>query len=821
MLRSASFEEGRDILIRATIPQISRRMFRWSAVVAFAAGWGPWLKPVEAQYMRRPEREQAASPTAPIPRAATPTAAPAPAPPATATAEPGRLEIDADRLEYDADRRIMIGIGNVRVQHGQETLLADYIEVHSETQDALARGNVFFEGSGRTWRGEQFTYNFRTRQGDFGDFLAFADPYYIRAGESQHIAPNVISLQRPSITTCAEDERQEFVLRARSATVTDQSVLRARHVVAHLYGIPIFYTPYLKKDFDQRGNWSFEPGYSSRMGAYLLSAYHFYPTPRVRSSTQLDYRSKRGVGVGQRLQWRERELGLRGRLHGYYINDDLPIRSERQRPIREGLVDEDRYWIGLRHGQRIGERQYVNAELNYVSDPFMLEDFFSGEFRRRVQPENRLTLTHRESNFTAALQLNMRLNDFYENVNRLPEASLDVNRVEIGTTGFFYESAHRASYLERVFPKQQEDRDDYDSVRVDTAHTVLYPMRHFGFLAVTPSLGYRATWYSITPERFTTIDLVPLTGDDGELIRDEEDEEVVLFEEVERSGIRDGDSDLRHLLTFGLETSFKAFKVLNERPNYLGQGLRHVAEPYARYTYVPEPNLRPGDLYQFDAIDRLDQRNDIRLGVHNKLQTRRDAGRIRHLEDERDELGRLLEPEATPEDHTLPRARVHDFIDIETYTILRLDPGPDENDFDDFFFNARLRLTDWMQIDFDGAYDWDENEVRVFNTRWGFFAADRSHAGIEYRYRRDGRQTVQTLLDLFPQGRWSYTALWRYDIEEGDLEEQIYLVQRRFDCTRLGIGVRGRLTDGDDTEWRVWAQVSLLAFPEHEYRLGR
>ena len=733
------------------------------------------------------------------------------------------MEFEADRLEYDANRRVMIGIGNVRVRQGPDTLTADYVEVYSETQDARARGNVFFEGRGRTWRGEQFTYNFRTREGDFGDFLLFTDPYYIRAAESQQTADEVIALQRPSITTCSEDERQEFVMRARSATITDQSVLRARHMVAYLYGVPLFYTPFFRKNFDADGQLEIVPGYSSRMGAYVLTTYHRSLTPHLRSSTQLDYRDRRGIGVGQRLEWRERESGLRGRVHGYYINDDQPIWSERQRAIREGLVEEDRYWIGLRHQQRLGERNHVNAELNYVSDPFILEDFFGREFRRRVQPENRLTLTHRESAFTAALQLNMRLNDFYGNVNRLPEASLDVNRVEIGTTGLFYESAHRASYLERVFPEQDETNEDYDAVRVDTDHTVLYPMRHFGFLSVTPSLGYRGTWYSAAPDPVTVVELVPLRDDDGELIRvedDEDDEGVVQFEEVERTEIREGDSELRHVLTLGLETSFKAFRVLTEQPNYLGQGLRHVAEPYARYTHVPEPNVLPSELYQFDAIDRIGKRHEIRLGMHNKLQTRRHGGRIRDQEDDRDELGRLLNDHDELDQEDAHRTRIHDFIDIETYTIYRLDPAPEQNDFDDFFFNARMRLTDWLRIDFNGAYDWHENEVRVFNTRWGFFAADRSHLGLEYRYTRDRRQSVQANIDLFPRGRWSYTGMWRYDIDNSELEEQVYLVQRRFDCTRLGIGVRGRLRDADETEWRVWAQVSLLAFPDQEMRLG-
>ncbi len=721
--------------------------------------------------------------------------------------EDGGVEVVADRLEFDADRNILIGIGNVMVRQHGDTLRADYMEVHTQTQDVYARGNVYFEREGRTWEGEEFTYNIETRVGDFGEFHVFTDPYYIRARDSRQVAPNEIHLVSPRITTCSGDDRQEFVIRSRRATLTDGSVLRARHVVTYLYGVPVFYTPYFKKDFEKKSNIDIMPGYRSRFGAFLLTAYSYYPTPHTKATTRLDYRDKRGFGYGQQVRWRLPQNNARGLVRGYYTSDDRPIRSEGQRQIREGLVDNDRYWLGFSHAQSVGARRTLITELNYVSDPFMLEDFFDSEFRRGVQPENRVTLTHRGDNFTAALLLNMRLNDFYQNVNRLPEASLDVSRQQIATTPFYYESEHSAAYLERVFPKR-DTREDYDAFRLDSSHTVLYPMRHFGFLSVIPSVGYRGTWYSATPDVRVVTNLVAQVDADGEFVRDEEGN--VLSGEETETVLRDGPAELRNLVEFGLETSFKAFRVLTEQPNYLGEGLRHVAEPYADYTMVPRPNVRPERLYQFDAVDRLDKRHDILFGLRNKLQTRR--ARLRSVDDETDDPA---------SDELREEIRIHDFIDLNVFTIFQVEPERDENTFSDLFFDARLRLTDWMKIDFEGGYDWYENEISFFNTQLAFVARDRSTLGLEYRYVRDRRQTVQGEIVLFPRARWSYSGYWRYDIDEGELEEHTYLVQRRFDCTMLGVGVRGRLDEDGDTEWRAWAQIGLLAFPDSELRLGR
>ncbi len=708
------------------------------------------------------------------------------------------IEVDADRLEYDWATRVLEAIGDVVVRQGVDTLYADYVRIDLETQDALVQGNIRFERVSGLWQGESLRYNFATQTGDIGPFVVHNEPYFVSAREARQVSTNRVEMRGVRLTTCAPEERQEFAIRARSASLTDGSIVRARHVVPRLYGVPLFYVPYMKRDLESRSNITIIPGYSSRHGAYLLTGYNYYPIDQVRATTQLDYRERRGWAAGQRFRWRFPEYRAFGRFQAYYASDDRPLVSSRQRPFREGLVDRERYWFGLSHVQGVGDRNLLISEVNYLSDPFVLEDFFDSAFRRQVQPENRISFSRRSDNYTAGILLNMRLNDFYNNVNRMPELSLDINRRELGQSGFFYDSDNRAAYLERVFPRGSAS-ESYSAIRLDSSHTVLYPMRHFGFLSVIPRVGYRATGYSALPELALRTNLVTTVDADGESQITEESELV----------IRDGSADLRHLFEVGLETSFKSFRVWNQRPNYLGHGLRHIAEPYSGYTWIPKPNLRPDDLYQFDAVDQLDRRHDVLIGMRNKLQTRR-GGRVRvgDTEQETDQPARRRP------------TRVHDFIDLNTFTFYRIEPRADERDFDHFYLDTRIRLTDWMQIDVNGAYDWYAHETERLNTQLRLLARDRSSISVEHRYQRDRRETIQAGINLFPTGKWAYQAYWRYDIDAGDLEEQTYLVQRRLDCTRFGIGVRGRQDREGDTEWRVWAQVSLLAFPETELRLG-
>src|SRR5207244_664556 len=81
-------------------------------------------------------------------------------------------------------------------------------------------------------------------------------------------------------------------------------------------------------------------------------------------------------------------------------------------------------------------------------------------------------------------------------------------------------------------------------------------------------------------------------------------------------------------------------------------GLRHILEPFADYQWVPTPNVRSNEVFQFDtirsellknndslsvtryspldfpannSIDAIDGENVIRFGLRQKLQTQRDG----------------------------------------------------------------------------------------------------------------------------------------------------------------------------------------------------
>jgi hypothetical protein len=706
-------------------------------------------------------------------------------PPQLTTAAPlsGLIDIQADDLSYDAARRLVIANGHVKVSRGTDSVAGDYAEVDTASEMVSARGHLLIQYQGNTWKGEKATYNFKTGEGDFGAFEAHTPPYYLTATDSHRLSPTMMELKGVMMTTC-EPGDSEYSVRASSATLEDNKILRAKNVRFHFGPVPFFWFPYIRANVDAFANFEFTPGWSSDNGPFLLTAYNYPINDIFKTHTHFDVRQKRGIGLGEDLSWKDPDgSDYVGKLRLYYTDDQAPWHDEEQRQEREALIDNSRYWVHLEDRHNITDRDYLITGLNYVSDPWMLNDFFDDEYQRNVQPENRVTLSHRGDHYTAGVGLNTRLNTFYGNVDRLPEVFLNFNRQQILDTPFYYEGENTLSYLDRVFPDGSKD-EGYDVFRLDSKHMFFWPTRQFGFLSVIPRAGYRGTYYSKTLERSTVTNIVAVTNGSGTVIGTTNSVEEL---------IRDGSDAWRNLPEVGLESSFKAFGDLYQGPTGIeeDEDLRHIAEPYADYTLGFEPNVLPEDLWQFDSVDKLDKRNDLKLGLRNYLQTKRNS-------------------------------QVHDLVFADVFTTLLIAPEKDQQTLGDIGFKSELRPWSWFSWDFDGAYDTQESSLRNFSTQAKITSEDVFTFGVDYRYTRDSRSQVAGDFTLFPEQRWSARVYARMDIDNSILEEHSYYLVHRTRCLGIGLGVRVRpdqAADGEDN-YTFWLRIWPLAFPGFSGDIG-
>jgi lipopolysaccharide assembly outer membrane protein LptD (OstA) len=702
------------------------------------------------------------------------------------------VDIKAESMEYNRARNLIVASGNVIVTREGEELKADSIQLNTVTHDIEARGNVVFTRQKNVWRGDYMRYNLASGLWQTGEFDSTFEPFFVKAEAAVMTNKMEYLLKRAVVTTCTNrDSDCHYTISCRELRVAPGERMVGRHTVVRLGGVPVFYSPFWYRSLsDQAVGFSAEVGYRERMGGFLLTSAKYWLSPSLRAVTHLDYRSKRGPALGQEVGWLLPQDAGHGRIYGYYMNDD-GVKDDAEYDNSD-LVEAQRYRFRFQHSQSLTARDYFLSDASYLSDPFVMEDFFDSEHRVGYQPQNFATLTHRGDDMTLGLSTYARLNDFYTSIDRVPEATLDMNRQQLGDSPLYYESRNSVAYLRKVNDVNGDD-EDYSSARLDTAHRIYWPTRHFGFLNLIPRAGARATYYSETVERSTVTQVVQVvttnmvTGPGGVIT-------PVLTSRTQTNATVQTlvlGSDVRALMELGLESSFQAFKVLNNDENIFGTGLRHVVEPYANYTFIPEPNLTPDSLYQFDSVDSLDKQSTVAMGVRNKMQTK----------------------------HGM---RVDDIMDLDVFTTYDLEDETDEP-LSSVGLNSEFHLASWWQVFMDGSYDTYGGELETFNARTRV-SGEVWKADVEHRSRLDESNLLSADLSFAPNKKWAFGVYDRYEFENSRLEEQGLYLTRTLDCLVFRVGgsfLPGYTRDDGsvrDDDYRATFQMWLTALPN--VRLG-
>jgi len=641
------------------------------------------------------------------------------------------FDIRAERLEYTNDT--LIASGGVTGRFENVVIRADRVSGNPQTGDLRMEGDIHFERGNMLWQGSELDYNYITQTGDFGPSTLNYDPILMSVDHVERVSTNEFMLQGANFSTCSRDH-QHYHLWAKEARLIDEEYLVAKGVKLYLGEVPVFYLPYWRQELNQ-GVFSFGAGMGSEWGAYGLVKATVPVTENVDWITDVNFYSKRGVGMGQGLAWDTPNAV--GEFAAFYLKDGDPhSKFDVVDPIGS-LIGDDRYRFKFEHLQRFTDTHYVNTKLNYLSDPAFLEEFFKREHRRDAQPENYASWVYGNSAVGSEVFASKRLNDFYDNTDRV-EYSADLYRTRLGNSPLYWQSENAIASLEKVHMKYilPGAGADYDSVRIDSANTLTMPQR-FGFLSWVPRATYRATYYS-------------KTAGAGE--------------------------ELRQIPGVGMELSFQATKVLSERERWYGKGLRHKIEPYADYAYE-DSSIGTNKLHYFDSVDQLGDANTVKLGLRNVLQTKRNG-------------------------------RVSRFIDLDLYTRYRIEKNGSDYNFDSFFVDARMPLTQRMMIDVEGELDWNGGHVPFFDTRIAYDHDDYVLSFEHLYYREKSLWTPR--VDLFPKKRFSLEAYARYESKTTDLEEITVAGYMSWCCMRYGLGVHFY----DEDELSLMFSIGLSAFPE-------
>lgn len=682
---------------------------------------------------------------------------------------------------------------NILIQYRGAVLMADRAVFSNGTEVAIADGHVRIEQAGEVWLGDHAVYYFKTHQLATGAFRTGKAPTYAQ-GEGMDVSTaktNEIGTAHYVQVTTDNISHPAYYVRASRMTIVPGKYFEAWNAIVYAEGVPVFYYPYYRRNLELHANTiSLMPGDESTYGPFLLTDYKWWLNDEVDGKLHLDYREKRGFAAGPDLnlhlgRWGEAQLKY------YYLYDQDPNETTRNTTnfLNLGTMHKNRQRAYVAWGATPYTNLELKAVVNYQSDQLLLHDFFQGDYGQNPQPITYVEGDKYWNNWDVDVLTMPRINDFFDQVQRLPDVRLTGFRQQIFNTPLYYESQSSAGYYERyfagtntLFGQTNGPFPNFAATRADTFHQLLLPETFFGWLNVTPRVGGRATWYS------------PESGPAGT-----------------------NATRTRAVFNTGVDASFKMSQLWPDATNALLDinGLRHIIMPTVTYAYVPRPNLAPYQVPQFDTqlpslmiqpiefpdyndIDDIYSENVIRWGIRNTLQTKRNG-----------QLDNLLDWNVMLDWNLRPNGATNSVF---------LQP---QKTFDDLYSDLTFKPRSWITFDSQFRYNVNVGQLNLAFHQITFTPNDRWSWSIGNWYLHNGfvdsgDDVITSTFFYRLNENYGLRGSQYYNAELGRLQEQDYSLYR--DMRSFTAAVTFRLIDnggGQPLDYGFAFSISLKAVPRY------
>ncbi len=670
-----------------------------------------------------------------------------------------------------------IGTNGVFIQYGDTTLTADSATVDWRTGQCAADGHVRIAQGQMLWVGEHMDYNFKTRQMRTEEFRAGKPPVFLAGRNLQGDLTNKTYTARRVMVTTDDLQQPAFYLRANKIRIVPGQYVEAWNAVLYADGVPAFYFPYYHRNLGAHANnFSLRPGYRSLFGPYLLGTYTWWLNDTLNGAWHADYRERRGGGGGPDLNLHLDRWGD-AKLRYYYLYDQNPYLGTNGVP-GSFPVPHNRQRFYFTYQATPATNLNLKSVVNYQSDPLMLHDFFEGDYAQNPQPNTFVEGEKYWNNWSLDALATPRINDFFDQVERIPDVKLTGWRQQVWNTPLYYESESSVGYYRRLlaatnqpFAGTNGPAFDYSAARADTFQQLLLPWTFFGWLNVTPRAGGRFTWYSRE------------TG----------------------PGATNSET-YRKIFNTGVDVSFKASRLWTGATNHLLDldGLRHIIEPSASYAFIPRPSTLPPQLPQFDSalpspvllpiqlpdyndIDSIDSENVIRFGLRNTLQTKR-------------------------------RGEIQNLLDWNLFLDWRLHPAANQGTFNDLYSDLAFRPRSWLVLESQIRYDLNNENLNLAYHQITFTPNERWSWSLAHQYTRagfvdSGDNLISSTLFYRLNDNWGFRATDNFNALNGRMQDQFYTVYR--DLRSWTAALTFRLTDNGvgPRDFTVAFSFSLKAHP--------
>ena len=702
------------------------------------------------------------------------------------------IEITADG-NTRFEEGVAIAEDNVQIHYGKYSIFSDYAEYNPETRDILLIGNVRLYTPDQVLTGQRSLFNLETKQMRALEMSGSQYPYYFRAFHFRAVSQKEFRI-RDATFTAHDSSKPDFHVRPRSIRFYPDKRIILTNTTLYVGQTPVFWFPYLNANLSANG-FQFLPGYDSRWGAYLLTSYSFPVVSGVTGAFRFEDRAKFGPSVGLDLDMSYgKENRSYGTLHSDYVPKTKDVTTIKNPGDTAETKAKERYRISFQQRLFLTDDIYGTANINAISDKDFLEDFYRREFALNPQPDSSLSLTKWDELYTLSLIGRWQLNEFQDVTERKPEFVFDFKQQPFFGLPVQYDGSTGVASLRRAFSNSpfkdntlnETEFPDYGTSRFDTFHQWSLPTKFWNWLSVTPKVGIRGTAYNQS----------------GSFINGAENPLNTPSPLLKTKG-----SVFRPVANYGLTVSTKlsrAFEQVQSRALGL-DGLRHVIEPYVNYSGVYNMGPSPEDIYQFDrvtpstqlqpldfpqftAIDSIDTWNITRLGVGQRLQTRRNNA-------------------------------TYQWFSLNTFMDVNMDNPYTDEPVSNVFNAIQFTPVPWTSLDIVSQTPIQNQGFTEFNTRISFMPTRdlRFSFGTRYIENNDffeNNSQVNFSAYWRINDHWSVSTYDQYEFVTKVMQYQRYFINRDLTSWVASLGAEVREDSVGDKEYGLLLMMTLKAAPQ-------
>ena len=707
--------------------------------------------------------------------------------------------------EYNGETGLIRYLGGVQVytDNGIQ-IFAKQALIDTIKEVIHLNGDVSIYQNATLHRGSKASYNYGTEQLDTKELKTSMDPFLL---DSDTFTSETVDGKRVFIGTDAglsthDRQTPNFWIRAKKIEIYPEDEIIFRSVKLYAGDTPIFWLPYLSQSIGSELGYQFTPGSKSNWGLFLLNQYGIMlggttnpVTGRkedqwLLSEWHLDFRSKRGVGVGvdftdQRLD----DNSNLGWFKSYYTHDQDPTLSRTSIPREK--ISRDRYKLELKYRfdweNNPSTTTIVDTNLTYLSDRHYLEDFEERNYTLNPQPDNIIGIQRRSDQSQLGAFTHLQLNDFYQADTRLPEIYLDHAKRPIFNSSILHEGSSSIGYY-----KDELGKDDPARLRAEAA----YP--------------------GTTPERESEIQR--LLGENSfarihtyqELSRPIEVTNGVTVTPRAGAGYshywNDGSDNKTHGSPhgyLGLDAAMKFTRSYSIQSKGWGiNELLHVIQPYTNISVLatnelsdddskidrltPTERPRPVDVARFTAIDDYKNWSIARLGARNNLITKRNN-------------------------------RSHSWLTLDTYIDTFLNDPEYNRDFSNLYNDLRWNPVPWGSLTLNTQFPINSEGFTELTTGLQFWAHENIELQIGHSYLHNHPIITDSNLihgrTYFRMNqKWGFGTYHQWQFTDNTLERQEYSFHRNFESWSAGLGFYQR-DNRLNKEYGALLNISLTAIP--------